>query len=127
VLGALRYKDWVFELIPTVVIATDSEYAVSGSTAWASQWARNGWVTTENTPVENKDLWQAIFGEVERLDELGTRVQFWKIPRESNMVVDEAAKAAVLGFEAWFRDIGGMLEHQQFYYVHCPEDTCSCS
>lgn len=40
-----------------VDIYTDSSYVKDGITSWMPKWKRNGWVTSANTPVKNKDLW----------------------------------------------------------------------
>ncbi|KAK3349191.1 hypothetical protein B0T25DRAFT_547406 [Lasiosphaeria hispida] len=42
----------------------------------------------------NKDLWEALLGEVERYKDEGMAVEFWRIPRERNTVADAAAKEA---------------------------------
>lgn len=77
-----------------MVIATDSEYVVRGSTKWVRNWLQNGWVTSKGQAVKNKDLWEALLGEVERHKDEGLAVEFWRIPREWNMVADAAAKEA---------------------------------
>jgi ribonuclease HI len=50
----------------TLVIATDSDYVVKGATEWVSSWIRKGWKTAKGTAVQNRDLWEALLGEVER-------------------------------------------------------------
>ncbi|KAH6618325.1 ribonuclease H-like domain-containing protein, partial [Chaetomium sp. MPI-SDFR-AT-0129] len=80
VVAALRFRLWPGEGFHKLVFATDSEYVVEGSTAWAGTWIRNGWQTRAG-PVKNKDLWEVLLGEVERLHDEGTEVQFWRIPR----------------------------------------------
>lgn len=92
-IGALRFQFWPDKGFNRLVIATDSEYVVEGSTGWARGWVRNGWWTRVG-PVKNKDLWEALLGEVERYDEEGMAVEFWRIPREWNTVADAAAKDA---------------------------------
>lgn len=46
-----------------VVLTTDSQYLRQGVQQWMARWKRNGWRTSQKTPVKNRDLW-------ERLDEL---------------------------------------------------------
>ncbi|KAI1159043.1 ribonuclease H-like protein [Nemania serpens] len=94
VIAALRFRDWTADGFNTVVIATDSEYVTAGSTAWARSWVRNGWRTAGKGDVKNKDLWEMLLGEVERLDEEGLSIQFWRISRDLNQVADAAAKKA---------------------------------
>ncbi|TQV90937.1 ribonuclease H1 [Cordyceps javanica] len=115
VIAALRLRYWPGEGFKTVVVATDSEYVVEGSTRWAKAWARNGWRTRgtnghNGAVVKNKDLWEALLGEFERAKENGLSIQFWKIPREWNMLADEGAKKAAAKEEApatWM-DISGL-------------------
>ncbi|RDA94016.1 hypothetical protein CP533_5046 [Ophiocordyceps camponoti-saundersi (nom. inval.)] len=109
VIAALGFRHWPDEGFHTVVIATDSEYVVEGSTKWAKSWIVNSWTTSGGGKVKNKDLWEALLGQVEKFDEYGMAVQFWKIPRDYNMVADAAAKAAADEEDApdeWRRVLG---------------------
>ncbi|KAH7305796.1 RNase H domain protein [Stachybotrys elegans] len=100
VIAALRSRHWPGEGFHTVVIATDSEYVVEGSTRWSKTWVRNNWKTRSRSreggymSVKNKDLWEVLLGECERAHGNGMAVRFWKIPREWNELVDEHAKRA---------------------------------
>ncbi|KAK7946833.1 uncharacterized protein PG986_011154 [Apiospora aurea] len=109
VIAALRFRHWAGENFHTAVIATDSVYVVEGSTVWARNWIRNGWMTRGRAPVKNSDLWEMLLGEVERWKDAGMDIQFWRIPREWNTVADAAAKAAAENHDVdeW-RDIIGM-------------------
>jgi ribonuclease HI len=49
-----------------VEIVTDSEYLKNGITKWIAGWKRNGWITTNNTPVVNRDLWEDLDQQVSR-------------------------------------------------------------
>lgn len=94
VIAALRFRHWPIEGFNTMTIATDSEYVVQGSTKWAKAWSRYGWKTRGGTDVKNKDLWEMLLAEVERLYYYGLSVNFWRIPREWNQTADVAAKKA---------------------------------
>ncbi|KAJ4253903.1 hypothetical protein NW762_010301 [Fusarium torreyae] len=94
VLGALRFRHWKGEGCTTLVIATDSEYVVKGATEWVPGWLRKGWKTSAGGQVKNKDLWEALLGEMERWDTYGMKIQFWRIPREWNVDADVKAKEA---------------------------------
>ena len=94
VIAALRFRHWPGEGFHAVVIATDSEYVVEGSTKWAKAWAQNSWRTVGGADVKNRDLWEVLLGEVERYKEEGMVVEFWRIPREWNTAADAAAKKA---------------------------------
>ncbi|KAH7265967.1 hypothetical protein MRS44_008215 [Fusarium solani] len=94
VLAALRFRYWPGEGFTKLVIATESEYVAKGATEWVSGWLWNGWRTSNRGAVKNRDLWEALLGEFERLEELGLKVEFWKIPRSLNAMADRAAKRA---------------------------------
>ncbi len=100
VIAALRFRAWDGEGFKTIVIATDSEYVTQGSTEWVQTWIRNGWQKNDKTEVKNKDLWEALLGEVERLQERGVSIQFWRIRRDWNKVAHAAAKKAAERDEA---------------------------
>src|SRR5262245_37690484 len=44
----------------SAVVCTDSQYVIKGFTEWIAGWQRRGWLTSQNKPVENQDLWQAL-------------------------------------------------------------------
>lgn len=110
VIAATRFRYWLGEGCRCLVIATDSEYVVEGMTKWVKKWIRNDWRTSSGLPVKNKDLWKCLLGEVERWDERGMRIQFWRIPREWNTEADQHAKvAASKDASQKFGDISGVL------------------
>lgn len=43
-----------------VRISTDSQYVRRGMDDWLKQWKKSGWLTSENEPVKNTDLWQQL-------------------------------------------------------------------
>lgn len=43
-----------------VRLHTDSMYLKDGITKWINGWKRNGWQTSQKTPVKNKELWIAL-------------------------------------------------------------------
>ncbi|KAL8381958.1 hypothetical protein RB595_005964 [Gaeumannomyces hyphopodioides] len=93
VIAALRFRYWPGERFHTCVIATDSKHVVEGCTNWARSWIRRSWKTSTNQPVANKDLWEALLGEIEKKHYDGIAVQFWRISRVLNSVADAAARA----------------------------------
>ncbi|OIW33173.1 RNase H domain protein [Coniochaeta ligniaria NRRL 30616] len=112
IIAALRFRAWHGEGFHTLVIATDSEYAVEGSTKWVGTWIRNGWkrrVGRGWEDVKNKDLWEVLLGEIERYKDLGLSVELWRIPREWNTVADAVAKEAAVEVDApnvWTETMG---------------------
>ena len=49
-----------------VKVVTDSEYLKNGITTWIHNWKRRGWVTREQKPVINKDLWLELDERVQK-------------------------------------------------------------
>ncbi|KAJ5799351.1 uncharacterized protein N7518_001419 [Penicillium psychrosexuale] len=98
VIAALRYRDWAMDGFSRLIIATDSKYVVDGImrelgyTCWG--------------PIRNRDLWECLLGEVEMWEERGMSVQFWRVPRTSNMKADRHAKTADRHRE--FTDVAGI-------------------
>jgi ribonuclease HI len=45
---------------------TDSQYVQKGITEWLPGWKKRGWKKSDNKPVKNADLWQALELEVNR-------------------------------------------------------------
>lgn len=109
-IAALRFRSWNLEGFNCLVIATDSEYVVNGITSWIKSWRRKDWRTRSGTAVKNKDLWQCLLGEIERADESGLRIQFWRISRDWNIEADHHAKEAVHELPIWdFADTIGVF------------------
>ncbi|WQF75645.1 Putative ribonuclease H domain-containing protein [Colletotrichum destructivum] len=94
VIAALRYRVWQSEGFRNVVIATDSTYVVHGATVWAPAWIRKGWHLSTGEPVKNRDLWESLLLEAEKLHDSGMTMHFWRIPQEWNHEADSAAKDA---------------------------------
>jgi ribonuclease HI len=44
-----------------ITVYSDSSYLINGITKWVFGWQRNGWLTGEKKPVENRDLWEKLF------------------------------------------------------------------
>ena len=49
-----------------VRVHTDSQYLKLGITNWIEKWRKNRWLTSQKTPVKNKDLWEALDETVRR-------------------------------------------------------------
>ncbi len=44
----------------SLVIYTDSKYLKNGIESWIKKWKLNGWKTSNNKAVKNKDLWMKL-------------------------------------------------------------------
>ncbi|OCK78850.1 ribonuclease H-like protein [Lepidopterella palustris CBS 459.81] len=103
IIAVLQFRLWHNEGFQRLVIATDSSYAVEGSTNWIRKWQQNGWQTSNRRPVKNRDLWEVIIKELGKCSRAGLEVQLWLIPRSLNSVADRLAKegAALADVERW--------------------------
>ncbi|EEH37565.1 ribonuclease H [Paracoccidioides lutzii Pb01] len=59
-----------------VTIFTDSKYAINCVTVWFVNWQRNKWMTSEDKPVENKDLIQSILEKIQERTVLNVKTLF---------------------------------------------------
>ncbi|KAK2025779.1 ribonuclease H-like protein [Colletotrichum zoysiae] len=111
VVAALRFRAWDGEGFKSVVIATDSSYVVDGATEWARAWIKKGWRVSAGDHVKNRDLWEALLLDVEKLHDRGCSVRFWRIPRQHNSLADKEAKRAASNMKSTdkFHDINGIL------------------
>ncbi|KAF5310926.1 hypothetical protein D9619_007966 [Psilocybe cf. subviscida] len=91
--GALGLRAWGGEGFETIVLATDSEYMVKGANEWIAIWKANGWKTSSNQDVKNKDLWLLLTNKIEEFERQGIAVQFYLMERRFNKA-DAAAKRA---------------------------------
>lgn len=81
-----------------MTIVTDSRYAIDCVTSWFKKWIRNSWLTSNNKPVENKDLVQAILVKINERDSLKVSTDFeWVKGHNRHFGNEEADKLAVDG------------------------------
>ena len=81
---ALGLRVWSGEGFDKVVLACDSEYVVKGISEWVPEWKSNGWQTSQQTQVENRDLWEALLAALREQDDEGVLVRFWLILAKDN-------------------------------------------
>jgi len=73
----------------TAEIYSDSAYVVNCfRDEWYRAWRKNGWRNSQKKPVENRDLWEALLGEVERHD-----VTWHKVAGHSGHPLNDRADA----------------------------------
>ncbi len=49
------------------ILYTDSQYVQQGITLWIHAWWKRGWLTTQGDPVKNKDLWEQLWLNQQRV------------------------------------------------------------
>jgi ribonuclease HI len=57
--AAIRALELI-DLRENLEIRTDSKYLINGITEWRKTWQKNGWKTSNGTPVQNEDLFRAL-------------------------------------------------------------------
>lgn len=81
-----------------IIVYSDSAYVVNGLNSWIYGWSKNGWITKQKSPVENKEIWMKL---LELLKYYGNRLELKKISGHSgelyNERCDELAVDAALG------------------------------
>ncbi|KAF1810243.1 ribonuclease H-like protein [Eremomyces bilateralis CBS 781.70] len=105
------------ELAPldiNVEVYSDSNYSINCVTVWHVTWRKNGWVTSNKKPVENRDLVEEVINKIEARDRKGVTTKFVWIKGHANfegnvqadrMAVDAARRAKMGvprdGQDAW--------------------------
>ena len=77
-----------------IEIFSDSAYVINAITnKWFINWERNGWLTSQNKPVKNKDLWLKLMKAMEEIE-----IKFSKVKghagEEFNEIADKLAVKA---------------------------------
>ncbi|TFG79753.1 MAG: ribonuclease HI [Chrysiogenales bacterium] len=71
-----------------ISVFTDSAYLHNCLTQkWYQRWQKNGWLTANKKPVENKDLWLRLLALKDRLP----HITFHKVAAHSNIALNERA------------------------------------
>lgn len=86
----------------SVILFSDSEYFCNAvNKQWIDKWQQNNWVTSAQTPVKNKDLWERVIITLGKVRGMGIYVQLQHIPghkgHEFNERTDVLAKGAAKG------------------------------
>lgn len=77
--------------LETVEICTDSQYVKKGMTEWLKGWIARGWKGSTKKPVLNKDLWEMLKAEEDRLIALGVSVKWTYVRGHSGVPLNERA------------------------------------
>jgi ribonuclease HI len=72
-----------------VVVYTDSSYLISGITQWVKGWLKNGWTTSTNEAVINRDLWELLTSVLETRRENGSTVEWKKVSGHAGVPANE--------------------------------------
>lgn len=80
----------------SIMIFSDSEYAIKCISVWSHKWKMNDWMTTNGKPVKNQELIKRI---VELIDESGRNITFQHVTAHNgdkyNEMVDTMCSRAI--------------------------------
>ncbi|KAK2730049.1 ribonuclease [Colletotrichum kahawae] len=86
-----KHEDGHECVVRHLIVKTESEYVARGMGGgerdrqpWIWRWRENGWLTINQDPVKNRDLWKALWRELKGLSEMGVRVDWWLVPESDN-------------------------------------------
>lgn len=51
----------------SIVVRSDSQYAIKGATQWRHAWKKKGWKGSDGKTIKNLDLWQSLDGLLESM------------------------------------------------------------
>jgi ribonuclease HI len=102
-LAVLQVRDWPLENVHRLVIATDADSVVCGSIRDMRRWLINGWKHGDGGNIEDKDLWEVVWDELQYWHRRGVEVFLWHISEQQNEAAIEVAvkgrkKAMVIDF-----------------------------
>lgn len=93
----------------TLLIKSDSEYALKGFNGWATNWAKNNWQTSTGKPVSNKEFWEELLESKSILSNLGIEMKTQWVKGHAdnlgNIVADKLASVGTarskIGEQVW--------------------------
>ncbi len=77
-----------------VTLRTDSQYVKNGISSWIKSWKQKNWITSKNTEVRNKELWEQLDTLNDSLDVTWEWVKGHSIDVFNN-AVDRLAKTGI--------------------------------
>jgi len=73
----------------------DSQYVLSGVTAWRASWEKRGWKTAQGDEIKNLDLWKEIYSA---LDALPAPKRWFYVPGHEGYAGNERVDEIAFGF-----------------------------
>lgn len=97
VLESLLYIEEKKLFMHPIAFFIDSSYVQKGITEWMYGWEKNGWLTKENKPVLNKELWEQALFCVFRLKSKA-KITFEKVAGHADVFGNEEADRLATSF-----------------------------
>ncbi len=80
-----------------LLILSDSKYVIDGLNNWLPKWQRNQWITSQGSPVANRDLWEELSQLVNKRKLHGGGVSLKYVPAHSGIDGNERADQIASG------------------------------
>ncbi len=74
-----------------IEVCTDSQYVVKGITEWIGGWIKNNWKNSQKKDVLNRDLWEELKKEVDRLESSGIKITWKHVAGHAGIALNERA------------------------------------
>lgn len=113
----------IAERVATVHFLVDSEYVQLGILYRNKEYARNGWIGMDKTPIINHDLWKEAFEATNKLQEQGIQLSVGKVKGHSGALGNDQAD--------WLSAIARSyseenLHHEQFVFTKASKKYWDC-
>lgn len=82
----------------SITIYTDSEYVRNSLTTWIHKWLTNGWLTSDNKPVKNKELIESVYSLMQEREVIILHVEAHK-GNKYNEIADKLADKGRLSLD----------------------------
>ena len=91
-----------WRMLQKITVYTDSAYSINCLTVWITKWVKNGWISTDNQPVKNKDIIYPTYMLMQQIKALGLHVAIYKVAGHSgNFGNDQADHLAKMGAQTF--------------------------
>jgi ribonuclease HI len=88
-------------------IVSDSQYVIQGITEWIYGWKANGWISSNGSPVKNKELWKELYALSSRFNDMGAPITWEWVKghagNQFNEMADKLAQSMSRGSDVEFK------------------------
>ena len=89
-----------------IYVRSDSEYMIKGITIWCKDWAKNGWVKNDGTPIANVEHWKKAYSKYTELQDQGVDITLQWVKAHSGLLgnIQADALAAIAMSHSTYRE-----------------------
>lgn len=105
-----------------IILYTDSTYVIRGITQWIWGWRSRGWKNAEGKDISNRDLWEDLSAQVQRLKP--SKIEWKYVRGHTGVPGNERCDEIAVGFAngKWVDLYEGPLLHYGIAIHDLPED-----